>query len=109
MMTAYHELLKQKEEVSTQEMFTILLQKFEEQADEISRLGTMLQNFLDADDNRVFNPDEIADLLKVHKATVRKWIREGHLEYVPDTKYKCTGRHLKTFLQKTHKRGFLGL
>jgi hypothetical protein len=105
-MAAIQNLLERIDEVSAREMFVVLLEKFESQSEEINRLGLLLQDFMDADDNRVYNLDQVATVLKVHIATVRKWIREGHLEYVPGTKYKCIGRHLKSFLQKTQKSGF---
>ena len=108
-MADIQHLLARVDEISAREMFAILLEKFENQSEEINRLERILQEFLDADDNRVYNLDEVALLLKVHIATVRKWIREDYLEYIPGTKYKCTGRHVKSFLHKNSKMHFGGI
>ncbi len=108
-MTAPHKVLDRLDELSAREMFVILLGKFEQQATQIEEMGKILTGFLEAEDNRIYNLDEIAELLKVHVTTVRRWVKQERLEYVSGTKYKCTGAQLKSFLHKNKKNGFLGL
>lgn len=67
--------------------------------------------------NKLYDPRETSDLLKVSYSTVLDWIKNGKIEPIKDTKYKIAGWELLRFVQMNKRYGenlakefgFLGL
>ncbi len=98
------ELLAKLDELSYREITAVLLSKIELLSEELKQVRNMQDRFLSADDQKVYKPKEIADLLKVHSNTVYRYLTEGALEYIPGTKYRCTGKHIKDFFNRQQEQ-----
>jgi len=50
------------------------------------------------DDEAILSPKNIANLIRVHEETVRRWCRNGQLKCLsPFGRYKILGKDFKTF------------
>jgi predicted transcriptional regulator of viral defense system len=52
---------------------------------------------------KVFTTDEVAQKFQVHPQTVRTWVKDGKLSYIPNTRYRFSIHHLNEFTSRSNK------
>lgn len=51
-------------------------------------------------EKQVFTPDEVAEILKLHPQTVRKWLNEGKIKASKlGTHWRATGQNIIDFMK----------
>lgn len=52
-------------------------------------------------ENQVFTPDEVAEILKIHPQTIRKWINEGKIRgFKVGAHWRVTGQQITDFIKR---------
>jgi excisionase family DNA binding protein len=58
-------------------------------------------------ENQVFTPNEVAEMLKIHAQTVRKWIKEGKIKASKlGSELRITGKSINKFIDENELKEF---
>jgi len=94
-----------KKKYSFEELISMILYKMEELSEKLLSLEEKINSGLDAENYRLYSPQQVSEMLGVNKGTVLGWIKNNKLHPLREEGqyYKVTGIEIKRFLSKSKR------